>query len=44
MEPFRKYVMDNYEIVEPKQYAFTPNGRMVHMRFGELVVFRLKDK
>jgi hypothetical protein len=44
MAPFRKYVMDNYELVEPKQYAFTPSGRMVHIRFGELVVFRLKDK
>jgi hypothetical protein len=44
MEPFRKYVMDNYEIVEPKQYAFTPSGRMVHIRFGELVVFELKNK
>jgi hypothetical protein len=44
MEPFRKFIRENYEIAEPKQYGFTPDGRMVHMRFGEHVVFKLKEK
>ncbi len=44
MEPFRRYIRENYEIAEPRQYGFMPDGRMVHMRFGEHVVFKLKEK
>ena len=44
MAPFRKFIRENYEIAEPKQYVFTPDGRMVHMRFGEHIVFKLKEK
>jgi len=44
MAPFRKFIRENYEIAELKQYGFMPDGRMVHMRFGEHVVFKLKEK
>ena len=44
MAPFRQYIRENYEIAEPRQYGFTPDGRMVHMKFGEHVVFKLKEK
>jgi len=44
MAPFRQFIRDKYEIAEPRQYGFTPDGRMMHMRFGEHVVFKLKEK
>ena len=44
MAPFRQYIRENYEIAEPRQYGFTPDGRMMHIRFGEHVVFKLKEK
>jgi len=44
MAPFRQYIRENYDIAEPRQYGFTPDGRMMHMRFGEHVVFKLKEK
>ena len=44
MAPFRQFVRENYEIAEPRQYGFTTDGRMMHMKFGEHVVFKLKDK
>jgi len=44
MAPFRKFIREHYEIIEPKQYVFTSDGRMVHIRFGEHVVFKLKGK
>ena len=44
MAPFRQFIRENYDIAEPKQYGFTPDGRMMHMRFGEHVVFKLKEK
>jgi len=44
MAPFRQFIRENYEIAEPRQYGFTPDGRMMHMRFGEHVVFKLKEK
>ncbi|OHB64662.1 MAG: hypothetical protein A2168_02930 [Planctomycetes bacterium RBG_13_50_24] len=44
MAPFRQFVRENYEIAEPRQYGFTPDGRMMHMKFGEHVVFKLKEK
>jgi len=42
LAPFRKFVMDNYEIVEPKQYVITRDGQLLHRMFGEHVLFRLK--
>jgi len=44
MAPFRQFIRDKYEIAEPRQFGFTPDGRMMHMRFGEHVVFKLKEK
>ena len=44
MAPFRQFIRENYEIAEPRQYVFTPDGRMMHMRFGEHIVFKLKEK
>ena len=44
MAPFRQYIRENYDIAEPRQYGFTRDGHMVHMRFGERVVFKLKEK
>ena len=44
MAPFRQFIRENYEIAEPRQYGFTPDGRMMHMKFGEHVVFKLKEK
>lgn len=44
MAPFRKFVMDNYTIAEPKQYVKTADGRYVHRMFGGQRVFRLKTK
>jgi hypothetical protein len=45
MAPLRKFVMDNYEIVEPKQhYAGNMRGRqeLLHRMFGYHHLFRLK--
>ena len=42
LAPFRKFVMDNYTLAEPKQYGKTTNGRIVHRVFGSQRVFRLK--
>jgi hypothetical protein len=42
MEPFRRYVMENYEIVSPEQYIVY-KGRLTHMTFGDHVLFRLKE-
>jgi 4-amino-4-deoxy-L-arabinose transferase-like glycosyltransferase len=44
MAPFRKYIRDNYEIAEQRQYGYTRDGRLQHMRFGDYVVFKLKKK
>jgi len=44
MKPFREYVMKNYEIAEPKQYRLTEGGRLIHLMFGEHVVFKRKEK
>lgn len=44
MAPFRQLIRENYEIAELRQYGFTPDGRMRHMRFGEHIVFKLKEK
>lgn len=44
MQPFREFVMDNYQLVEPEQYVAVRSRRqLVHRRFGDLVVFELKD-
>ena len=42
MKPFREFVMKNYAIAEPTRYGFTPDGRLVHVIFGEHVVFKRK--
>ncbi|MHC4618678.1 MAG: ArnT family glycosyltransferase [Planctomycetota bacterium] len=44
LAPLRKFVMDNYEIVEPRQYV-TIRGWpwLVHRMFDTKVVFRLKS-
>jgi len=47
MAPFRKFIMDNYEIVEPKQHrAGNMRGRqeLLHRMFGYHHLFRLKTK
>jgi hypothetical protein len=41
---FRKFIRENYEIAEMKQYGFTTDGRLVHRMFGDEVLFRLKEK
>jgi 4-amino-4-deoxy-L-arabinose transferase-like glycosyltransferase len=42
LAPLRKFVMDNYEIVEPKQYIEIRNGQLYHRIFGEHVLFKSK--
>jgi hypothetical protein len=42
MKPFREFVMKNYKIAEPTRYGFTPDGLLVHVMFGEHVVFKRK--
>ena len=42
LAPLRKFVMDNYEIVEPKQYIVIRDGQLYHRMFGEHVLFELK--
>ncbi|MGD8500977.1 MAG: glycosyltransferase family 39 protein, partial [Phycisphaerales bacterium] len=44
LAPFRKFVRDNYEIAEIKQYGFTDDGRLIHGMFGNEVLFRRKEK
>jgi hypothetical protein len=43
LAPFRKFVMDNYEIAEPKQYVVTNDGQLLHRVFGNHVLFKLKN-
>ncbi len=43
MEPFRKYVMENYELAEPRQYIIAKDGQLVDTVFEPHVVFRRKD-
>lgn len=43
MAPFRKFVMNNYTIAEPKQYGKTNDGRYLHRVFGDQRVFKLKQ-
>ncbi|HUW20450.1 MAG TPA: glycosyltransferase family 39 protein [Sedimentisphaerales bacterium] len=44
LAPFRKFVMDNYELVEPGQYvAWEGWPWLVHRMFDRYVLFRLKD-
>ncbi len=42
MESFRRYVMENYTIVEPDQYRVLSGGRLYHRYFSDLVVFQRK--
>jgi hypothetical protein len=44
LAPLRKFIRDNYEIAEMKQYGFDPSGRMGHQLFGAEILFRLKEK
>ena len=44
LAPFRKFVRENYEIAEMKQYGFAPDGRLGHLLFGEEILFKLKEK
>lgn len=41
--PFRKFVMDNYEIAEAREYFVDPDGQLLHRRFGEHVILRLRS-
>ncbi len=43
MQPFRQFVMDNYRIVEPRRFAATRNGQLIHRMFGNHVLFQLKS-
>jgi len=44
LAPFRKFVMENYELAEPGGFMNTGDGRrLVHSAFGDHIVFRLKD-
>ena len=40
MQPFREYVMNNYQISEINQYVRIQNNRLFHRMFGENVVFK----
>ena len=42
MEPLRRYVMENYTIVDSSQYILLSGGRLYHRTFGEHVLFRRK--
>jgi hypothetical protein len=44
LAPLRKFVRENYQVAEIKQYGYTPDGRLAHGMFGEEVLFKLKDK
>ncbi|MDH4240553.1 MAG: glycosyltransferase family 39 protein [Phycisphaerae bacterium] len=39
MQPFREFVMNNYQIAETSQYVKAKNGRLFHRMFGENVLF-----
>jgi len=44
LAPLRKFVMDNYQIVEPTKFVQISNGRnLYHRMFGEHIVFKLKE-
>lgn len=44
LAPLRKFVMDNYEVVEPNQFVPTRGWqRLIHRMFYEHVLFRLKE-
>jgi len=45
LKPFRQFVMDNYEIVEPRHWVAVPKSRyyLLHRMFGTHVLFRLKE-
>ena len=43
MAPFRKFVRENYELAEPRQYGLTADGKLVHRMFDEHVVFKRKE-
>jgi len=40
----RKFVMENYEIAEMRQYGFDENGRLGHRLFGQEILFKLKEE
>jgi hypothetical protein len=42
MQPFREFVMNNYEISEPSQYVTIADGRLMNRIFAENVVFKRK--
>ena len=44
LAPLRKFVRENYEIAEMRQYGFDENGRLGHRLFGEEILFKLKEK
>jgi hypothetical protein len=39
MQPFREFVMNNYQIAELRQYVRTRDSRLLHRMFGENVLF-----
>jgi 4-amino-4-deoxy-L-arabinose transferase-like glycosyltransferase len=43
MAPFREYIRQNYSLAEPRQYAVTNSGKLLHRMFGEHIVFQRKD-
>jgi len=45
LAPLRKFVMDNYEIVEPKRFIKSnfPFYMITHQFFGEHIVYKLKE-
>jgi hypothetical protein len=43
MAPLRKYIRDNYYIVDEKSYKFSSRG-LYHPKIGEHVIFKRKDK
>jgi hypothetical protein len=42
MQPFREFVMNNYQIAGLNQYVRTGNNRLLHRMFGENVLFKRK--
>jgi len=44
MKPLRDFIMNNYEPAEPQRFVETRGWqRLLHIRFGEHIIFRLKD-
>jgi hypothetical protein len=39
MQPFREFVMNNYQIAELRQFVRTGDGRLFHRMFAENVLF-----